>query len=48
MNGDDLLRQIAFIKEIDKKKIIKNGSTKLWDYAKKLIEDSVVKGVLEK
>ncbi|MET0759516.1 MAG: HD domain-containing protein [Flavobacterium sp.] len=32
----------------DKKKIIKNGSTELWNYAEKLIEDSVEKGILEK
>lgn len=32
----------------DKKKIIKNGSTELWNYAKKLIEDSVENGILNK
>tara|TARA_R110002049_G_scaffold292708_9_gene477352 strand:- start:677 stop:1267 length:591 start_codon:yes stop_codon:yes gene_type:complete len=32
----------------DKKKVIKNGSTELWNYAEKLIEDSVEKGILEK
>lgn len=32
----------------DKKKVIKNGSTKLWNYAKKLIENSVEKGILKK
>jgi len=32
----------------DKKKIIKNGSTELWNYAEKLIDDSVEKGILEK
>jgi len=31
-----------------KQKVIKNGSTKLWNYAKTLIEDSVKKGILEK
>lgn len=32
----------------DKKKVIKNGSTELWNYAEKLIEDSVEHGILEK
>ena len=32
----------------DKKKVIKDGSAELWDYAEKLIEDSVEKGILEK
>jgi putative hydrolase of HD superfamily len=32
----------------DKKKAIKNGSTELWDYAEKLINDSVENGILEK
>lgn len=32
----------------DKKKLIKDGSAELWDYAEKLIEDSVEKGILEK
>jgi len=32
----------------DKKKVIKDGSTKLWDYAIKLIKNSVKKGILEK
>lgn len=32
----------------DKKKVIKNGSTELWKFAKNLINDSVEKGVLEK
>lgn len=32
----------------NKKKVIKNGSTELWDYAERLIEDSVKKGILEK
>lgn len=32
----------------NKKKAIKNGSTELWNYAEKLIEDSVEKGILEK
>ncbi|AFL81016.1 putative HD superfamily hydrolase [Aequorivita sublithincola DSM 14238] len=31
-----------------KKKVIKNGSTELWNYAETLIEDSVKKGILEK
>lgn len=30
----------------DKKKIIKNGSAELWNYAEKLINDSVEKGIL--
>ena len=32
----------------DKKKTIRNGSKELWNYAEKLIEDSVDKGILEK
>ncbi|MCU4157398.1 HD domain-containing protein [Carboxylicivirga sp. A043] len=32
----------------EKKKTIKGGSTELWDYAEQLINDSVVKGILEK
>lgn len=32
----------------DKKKIIQNGSSQLWDYAEKLINESVEKGILEK
>ncbi|RKD85037.1 HD domain-containing protein [Mangrovibacterium diazotrophicum] len=32
----------------EKKKIIKNGSTELWNYAESLIEDSVEKGILKK
>lgn len=32
----------------DKKKLIKDGSAELWDYAEKLIEDSVEKGILKK
>lgn len=32
----------------DKKKLIKDGSAELWDYAERLIEDSVEKGILEK
>lgn len=32
----------------NKKKIIKNGSTELWDYAEKLIEESVINGILKK
>jgi putative hydrolase of HD superfamily len=32
----------------NKKKVIKNGSTELWNYAEKLIEDSVKTGILEK
>lgn len=32
----------------EKKKVIKNGSTELWNYAEKLIDDSVEKGILEK
>lgn len=31
----------------DKKKVIKEGSTELWDYAKRLISDSVKTGILE-
>lgn len=32
----------------NKKKIIQNGSSTLWEYAEKLIDDSVKKGILEK
>ena len=32
----------------DKKKVIKNSSTELWNYAEKLIDDSLEKGILEK
>ncbi|WP_321322208.1 HD domain-containing protein [Labilibaculum sp.] len=32
----------------NKKKVIENASTKLWDYAKTLIENSVRKGILKK
>ncbi|GAB7086723.1 HD family hydrolase [Marinifilum fragile] len=32
----------------EKKKTIKNGSTELWNYAEKLLEDSVEKGILKK
>ncbi|MDQ2178310.1 HD family hydrolase [Marinifilum sp. D714] len=32
----------------DKKKIIKNGSTELWNYTEKLLEESVEKGILKK
>lgn len=32
----------------DKKKVIKNGSTELWNYAEKLIEESVENGILKK
>ncbi|WP_194766308.1 HD domain-containing protein [Tamlana sp. I1] len=32
----------------NKKKVIKNGSTKLWEYAKNLLDDNVKKGILEK
>lgn len=33
---------------LEKKKLIKHGSSELWNYAEKLIEDSVEKGILEK
>ncbi|ALJ04127.1 phosphohydrolase [Pseudalgibacter alginicilyticus] len=32
----------------EKKKVIENGSKKLWNYAEKLIDESVEKGILEK
>ncbi len=32
----------------DKKKVIKNGSEELWEYAENLIDESVEKGVLKK
>ena len=31
-----------------KQKVIQNGATQLWDYAEKILEDSVEKGILEK
>ncbi len=39
---------VKYPKVVDKKKVIKDGSAKLWDYAAKLIENSLEKGILEK
>ncbi|MEO6405396.1 MAG: HD domain-containing protein [Ferruginibacter sp.] len=39
---------VPYQKVYDKKKVIKNGSTSIWNYAKNLINDSVNKGILKK
>ncbi|WP_319510533.1 HD domain-containing protein [uncultured Draconibacterium sp.] len=39
---------VNFQSVYEKKKVIKNGSAELWDYAEKLINDSVDKGILKK
>lgn len=39
---------VPYQKVYDKKKIIKNGSTVIWDYAEHLINESVDKGILKK
>ena len=39
---------VKYQKVYDKKKAIQKGSTELWNYAEKLMEDSVRKGILEK
>jgi putative hydrolase of HD superfamily len=39
---------VPYQKVYDKKKVIKNGSTSLWDYAENLINESVEKGILKK
>jgi putative hydrolase of HD superfamily len=39
---------VPYQKVYDKKKAIKNGSTTIWNYAEKLINESVEKGILKK
>jgi putative hydrolase of HD superfamily len=39
---------VHYQKVYDKKKIIKHGSTKIWNYAENLINESVDKGILKK
>ncbi len=39
---------VSYDKVYNKKKIIKNGSTILWNYAENLINESVEKGILKK
>lgn len=39
---------VDYNKVYEKKKIIKDGSNTIWDYAEKLINDSVEKGILKK
>ena len=37
---------VKYDKVIEKKKVIKNGSEKIWEFAKQLIDESVEKGIL--
>jgi putative hydrolases of HD superfamily len=39
---------VPYQKVYDKKKVIKNGSTSIWNYAENLINESVDKGILRK
>lgn len=39
---------VPYQKVYDKKKAIKNGSETIWDYAERLINESVEKGILKK
>lgn len=39
---------VPYQKVYDKKKVIKHGSTKIWNYAENLINESVDKGILKK
>lgn len=39
---------VDYQKVYNKKKVIKNGSTSIWNYAEKLINESVEKGILKK
>lgn len=39
---------VKFQTVYDKKKVIKEGSSELWDYAEKLLKNSVENGILEK
>ncbi|NLO69472.1 MAG: HD domain-containing protein [Porphyromonadaceae bacterium] len=38
---------VKYDKVIEKKQVIKEGSEKLWDFAKNLIDESVEKGILD-
>ncbi|WP_439555982.1 HD domain-containing protein [Dyadobacter sp.] len=39
---------VDYKKVYEKKQVIKNGSVSIWNYAEKLIEDSVTSGILKK
>jgi len=39
---------VNYEKVYEKKKVIKEGSTSLWDFAENLIDESVEKGILKK
>jgi len=39
---------VDYARVYEKKQVIKNGSTSIWNYAEQLIEDSVDKGILKK
>lgn len=39
---------VPYQKVYDKKKVINEGSTVIWDYAENLINESVEKGILKK
>ncbi|CAG5074809.1 hypothetical protein DYBT9623_05497 [Dyadobacter sp. CECT 9623] len=39
---------VDYKKVYEKKQVIKNGSVSIWNYAEKLIEDSVTSGILQK
>ena len=39
---------VDYKKVYEKKQVIKNGSVSIWDYAEKLIEESVANGILKK
>ncbi|REG91664.1 HD domain-containing protein [Flavobacterium aquicola] len=39
---------VPYDKVYDKKKVIKDGSAAIWDYAEKIINESVEKGILKK
>jgi putative hydrolases of HD superfamily len=38
---------VPYQKVYDKKKVIREGSAVIWDYAEKLINESVEKGILK-
>lgn len=40
--------EVDYSKVYEKKQVIKNGSTVIWKYAEKLIDDSVEEGILKK
>jgi putative hydrolases of HD superfamily len=39
---------VSYEKVYEKKKVIKNGSKSIWDFAKKLLDESLEKGILKK